>query len=109
LLSVPCILQEALLKTRTSILDLLELLMDRIYKLTASVEKMISRLLNDFNDSSDAADHEEKAIDDDEKLEWALEMLAANRQQEIYVRFIFSIRSIMTCFVESGCDFYNGL
>jgi len=87
LLSVPCILQEALIKTRTSILDLLELLMDRIYKLTAFVEKTITQLLDDSNATDRAS--EKEAIDVNEKLEWALEMLAANRQQEIYVRFIF--------------------
>jgi len=61
--------------------------MDRIYKLTAFVEKTITQLLDDSNAADRAS--EKEAIDVNEKLEWALEMLAANRQQEIYVRFIF--------------------
>ncbi|EZA52577.1 hypothetical protein X777_08060 [Ooceraea biroi] len=80
---LPSILQEALTKTRTSILELLEPLMARVYKLTAFVENAITSL-----DGSNVAYHalNEEAIDADEKLEWALEMLATNRQQEIYIR-----------------------
>jgi hypothetical protein len=74
------------MKTRTSILDLLELLIDRIYKLTAFVEKTIT--LDDLN-AADLNASGKEAIDVNEKLKWALEMLTANRQQEIYVRFIF--------------------
>ncbi|XP_011174414.1 cilia- and flagella-associated protein 206 [Solenopsis invicta] len=81
---LPSILQEALTKMRNSILELLESLMTRIYKFTAVVENAI--------DASDAACYssEEAISNAEERIEWAIEMLTASRQQEIYIRKLLS-------------------
>ncbi|XP_012543365.2 cilia- and flagella-associated protein 206 [Monomorium pharaonis] len=84
---LPSILQEALTKTRNSILELLESLMAKIYKFTAVVENAITRMSIDY--ASDAACYTSREAQED-KIEWAIEMLTASRQQEIYIRKLLS-------------------
>lgn len=80
---MPSILQEALTKTRNSVLELLEPLMAKVYKFTAVVENAITRTSIDVAD----ADSSKGATSDlEEQIEWAIEMLTATRQQEIYIR-----------------------
>ncbi|KAM0730404.1 Cilia and flagella-associated protein 206 [Formica fusca] len=72
---LPSILQEALTKTRNSVLELLEPLMAKVYKFTSIVENAIMK----------------KATPDlEEHIKWAIEMLTASRQQEIYIRKLLS-------------------
>ncbi|XP_077266992.1 cilia- and flagella-associated protein 206 [Temnothorax americanus] len=86
---LPSILQEALTKTRNSILELLEPLMAKIYKFTAVVENAITRISIDAPDAA-CSGSKEAALDADGKIEWAIEMLTASRQQEIYIRKLLS-------------------
>ncbi|XP_011702835.1 PREDICTED: UPF0704 protein C6orf165 homolog [Wasmannia auropunctata] len=86
---LPSILQEALTKTRNSILELLEPLMTKIYKFTAVVENAITRMSIDPSDAARGISTE-AASDAEEKIEWAIEMLTASRQQEIYIRKLLS-------------------
>ncbi|XP_070170518.1 cilia- and flagella-associated protein 206 [Polyergus mexicanus] len=72
---LPSILQEALTKTRNSVLELLEPLMANVYKFTSIVEKAIMKRA-----TSDLEEH----------VKWAIEMLTASRQQEIYIRKLLS-------------------
>jgi len=83
---VPSILQEALTKTRNCILELLEPLMAKIYKFTAVVENAIMRMSIDISDAA-CCSSKDATSDAEEKLEWAIEMLTASRQQEIYIRY----------------------
>ncbi|EFN63753.1 Uncharacterized protein C6orf165-like protein [Camponotus floridanus] len=84
---LPSILQEALTKTRNSVLELLEPLMAKVYKFTAVVENAITRTSIDIAD----ADSSKGATSDlEEQIEWAIEMLTATRQQEIYIRKLLS-------------------
>lgn len=87
---MPSILQEALTKTRNSILELLEPLMTKIYKLTAVVENAITCISIDASDVAHCS-LKKAASDANGKIEWAIEMLTASRQQEIYIRFFFEI------------------
>ncbi|KMQ94994.1 hypothetical protein RF55_4818 [Lasius niger] len=80
---LPSILQEALTKTRNSVLELLEPLMAKVYKFTAIVENTIT---STSIDASYACSSKETASDLEEQIEWAIEMLTASRQQEIYIR-----------------------
>lgn len=74
---VPAILQEATEKTRDSIMEHLEQLMSKIYRFTTAVERAyVAREIIPFG------------IFTEENVQWAIEMLAASRQQEIYVRFV---------------------
>ncbi|KAL6446763.1 hypothetical protein ACFW04_001295 [Cataglyphis niger] len=70
---LPSILQEALTKTRNSVLELLEPLMVKVYKFTAIVENAIKTKKTN-----------------EEHIKWAIEMLTACRQQEIYIRKLLS-------------------
>ncbi|KAF7991410.1 hypothetical protein HCN44_002972 [Aphidius gifuensis] len=79
---LPSILQEAVVKTRDSILELLEDLMKTVYRLTAAVENIVQILSFKTNYSSD------KKID--KEYTWIIEMLIAYRQQEIYTRKILA-------------------
>lgn len=73
---VPVILQEAVKKSHDSVVDLLERLMLKIYRFTAAVEKTICYWeVLPFG------------VFTVENLHWLIGMLAACRQQEIYVRF----------------------
>lgn len=72
---MPSILQEALTKTRNSVLELLEPLMAKVYKFTAVVENATTRMLINASTSNL-----------EKQIEWAIEMLTASRQQEIYIR-----------------------
>ncbi|XP_012222959.2 cilia- and flagella-associated protein 206 [Linepithema humile] len=84
---LPSILQEALTKTRNSILELLEPLMTKVYKFTAVVENAITRVSTDISDAVCCSTKEAASISDmEEKVKWAIEMLTASRQQEIYIR-----------------------
>ncbi|XP_011140290.2 LOW QUALITY PROTEIN: cilia- and flagella-associated protein 206 [Harpegnathos saltator] len=86
---LPSILQEALTKTRNSILELLEPLMGKVYKFTAAVENAVACASSTVA-SSDAACYSSRGAVAtsvaSENIEWAIEMLAASRQQEIYIR-----------------------
>ena len=84
---VPNILQEALMKTRNSILELLEPLMAKIYKFTAVVENAVTCMSIDISDVI-CCNSKETASDVEEKIEWIIEMLTACRQQEIYIRYL---------------------
>lgn len=84
---VPSILQEALMKTRNSILELLEPLMAKIYKFTAAVENAVTCMSIDVSDAA-CCSSKEAASDAEEKIEWIIEMLTASRQQEIYIRYL---------------------
>ncbi|XP_011645595.1 cilia- and flagella-associated protein 206-like [Pogonomyrmex barbatus] len=84
---LPSILQEAITKTRNSILELLEPLMAKIYKFTAIVENAITI---DSASKIVCCGSKEAESDAGEKIEWAIEMLTASRQQEIYIRKLLS-------------------
>ncbi|KYQ50231.1 hypothetical protein ALC60_10685 [Trachymyrmex zeteki] len=86
---LPSILQEALMKTRNSILELLEPLMAKIYKFTAAVENAVTCMSIDVSDAA-CCSSKEAASDAEEKIEWIIEMLTASRQQEIYIRKLLS-------------------
>ncbi|XP_076234575.1 cilia- and flagella-associated protein 206 [Calliopsis andreniformis] len=76
---LPAILQEATQKTRDSVMEYLEQLMPKIYKFTTVLERaFITRDIIPFG------------VFSKENVEWAIEMLAASRQQEIYVRKLLS-------------------
>lgn len=82
---MPGILQEALTKTRNSVLELLEPLMAKVYKFTAVVENAITHTSIDV---ADADSSKEATSDLEEQIEWAIDMLTAGRQQEIYIRYL---------------------
>lgn len=86
-MSVPSILQGAIKKTQSSIMELLEQLMQRIYKFTSAVENVVQL---DFSDEELGSSSEKKFADSitDDDLQWSIQMLAALRQQEIYIRFV---------------------
>ncbi|XP_014487436.1 PREDICTED: UPF0704 protein C6orf165 homolog [Dinoponera quadriceps] len=91
---LPSILQEALTKTRNSILELLEPLMGKVYKFTAAVENAIV-CTSSTDASADVACRSSSrraaaTLTTRENVEWAVEMLAASRQQEIYIRKLLS-------------------
>ncbi|XP_076229195.1 cilia- and flagella-associated protein 206 [Nomia melanderi] len=76
---LPVILQEAVKKSHDSVVDLLERLMLKIYRFTAAVEKTICYWeVLPFG------------VFTVENLHWLIGMLAACRQQEIYVRKVLS-------------------
>lgn len=64
--------------------------MGKVYKFTAVVENAIA-YASSTDASSDAACHSLKGAAatsaTTENVEWAIEMLATSRQQEIYIRF----------------------
>ncbi|XP_015437941.1 PREDICTED: UPF0704 protein C6orf165 homolog [Dufourea novaeangliae] len=76
---LPAILQEATKKTHDSVLDLLERLMSKIYRFTAAVEKA-----NFYWEVLPFSQFTP------ENVEWIIQMLAACRQQEIYVRKVLN-------------------
>ncbi|XP_012062355.1 PREDICTED: UPF0704 protein C6orf165 homolog [Atta cephalotes] len=82
---LPSILQEALMKTRNSILELLVLLMAKIYKFTAVVENTVTCMSIDVSDAA-CCSSKEAISNAEEKIDWIIEMLTASRQQEIYIR-----------------------
>ncbi|KAL0129841.1 hypothetical protein PUN28_001831 [Cardiocondyla obscurior] len=86
---LPSILQEALTKTRNSILQMLEPLMTKIYKFTAIVENAITCTSIDTLDATFCSS-KEIVSDMQKKIEWTIEMLTACRQQEIYIRKLLS-------------------
>lgn len=61
--------------------------MAKIYKFTAVVENAITRMSIDASDAA-CRGSKEAASDAEEKVEWAIEMLTASRQQEIYIRYL---------------------
>lgn len=72
---MPAILQKAVEKTRDCVVEFLENLMSRIYKFTALADKIIFvKELIPFD------------VYTKENVNWAIEMLSASRQQEIYIR-----------------------
>lgn len=74
---MPAILQKATKKTRDCVMEFLERLMTKIYKFTAAIEKIcLIRKLIPFG------------VYTIENVNWAIEMLTACRQQEIYVRCV---------------------
>ena len=74
---MPAILQKAIEKTRDCIVEFLENLMTRIYKFTALADKIIFiKELIPFG------------VYTKENVNWAIEMLSASRQQEIYIRYV---------------------
>ncbi|CAK9824752.1 Cilia- and flagella-associated protein 206 [Anthophora retusa] len=76
---LPAILQNAIKRTRDSIVEFLEYLMLKIYKFTTAVDKAyLVRAVVPFGAFTN------------ENINWAIEMLAACRQQEIYVRKLLS-------------------
>ncbi|XP_043265625.1 cilia- and flagella-associated protein 206-like [Colletes gigas] len=76
---LPAILQEATKRTHDSIMNYLESLMSKIYRFTAAVEKAYHyREIIPFG------------VFITSNIQWATEMLATCRQQEIYVRKLLS-------------------
>lgn len=74
---VPAILQEATKRTRDSVMEYLERLMLKIYKFTTALDRaLITWDIIPFG------------IFSKENVKWAIEMLAASRQQEVYVRLL---------------------
>jgi hypothetical protein len=71
---VPSILQAGVNRTHSSIIQLLEMLMEKVYEFTAATEAVI------YNQVDFESDLEFKDI------LWSIEMLLASRQLEIYVR-----------------------
>ncbi|XP_053975332.1 cilia- and flagella-associated protein 206-like [Hylaeus volcanicus] len=76
---LPTILQEATKRSHDSIMEFLERLMSKIYRFTAVVEKghLYWEILPFGSFTT-------------ENVQWAIEMLAACRQQEIYIRKLLS-------------------
>lgn len=62
--------------------------MAKIYKFTAVVENAITCRDHVLIDASDAVgcSSKETTSDEEKNIEWAIEMLTASRQQEIYIR-----------------------
>ncbi|XP_051164030.1 cilia- and flagella-associated protein 206-like [Leptopilina boulardi] len=86
---LPSILQEAIKKTQLSIMELLEQLMQRIYKFTSAIENNIQIELSD--DEEICSDNDNKKLTNsftNDDIQWSIQMLAALRQQEIYIRKI---------------------
>ncbi|XP_024936316.1 cilia- and flagella-associated protein 206 isoform X2 [Cephus cinctus] len=83
---LPSILQRAVTKTQASILDVLEALMKMVYKLTAAVDNALMIRPDDEDDVSSVINKESPGDVTEEDVQFAIEMLAAVRQQEIYVR-----------------------
>ncbi|XP_012281391.1 cilia- and flagella-associated protein 206 [Orussus abietinus] len=81
---LPSILQQAVSRTRNSILELLEKLMKKVYKFTAAVENTMSIPPDDDDDEVCRPKFPSRVCQED--VDWAIEMLAASRQQEIYIR-----------------------
>lgn len=76
-------MQDTLTNINASILEFLQPLMARVYKLTSYVENAIVHL--HILGHPDAPKEE---ADVDETFLWALQMLTTHRQHEIYIRFI---------------------
>ncbi|XP_043485126.1 cilia- and flagella-associated protein 206-like isoform X2 [Leptopilina heterotoma] len=85
---LPSILQEAVKKTQSSIMELLEQLMQRIYKFTSAVENVLHLELSDYEKFSSGSDKKFTNSITDSDIQWSIQMLASLRQQEIYVRKI---------------------
>lgn len=87
---MPSILQEAIGRTRASILELLERLMHTVYKLTAAVEKALMNVFvtGQENNSFESETLADASIEFDREgnVKWFIEMLTACRQKEIYIR-----------------------
>ncbi|XP_043271050.1 cilia- and flagella-associated protein 206 isoform X2 [Venturia canescens] len=88
---LPAILQESVGKSRDSVLELLEDLMKTVYRLTSAVEKIINVKTEENNGTQDYGESEEdrkypQDATSDEDFSWAVELLGACRQQEIYIR-----------------------
>ncbi|XP_014605288.1 PREDICTED: UPF0704 protein C6orf165 homolog [Polistes canadensis] len=80
-LIVPSILQDSVKKTYDNILELLERLMTKVYEFTDVIEKIISSIvINEDDDICYSKDN----------FKWAIEILTASRQQEIYIRKLLS-------------------
>ncbi|XP_063980157.1 cilia- and flagella-associated protein 206-like isoform X2 [Diachasmimorpha longicaudata] len=77
---LPQILQDAVEKSHQSILDFLQNIMRKVYQFTAGIETMVFTLSSSPKspsfDNNDPTDH----------AHWAIEMLTAYRQQEIFIR-----------------------
>ncbi|XP_033220083.1 cilia- and flagella-associated protein 206-like isoform X2 [Belonocnema kinseyi] len=97
---LPSILQDAIKKTHSSIVELLEQLMQKVYKFTTAVETVLP---DDFSDEGFCCCDDKKlpnfVIEDD--VQWCIEMLTAFRQKEIYIRKILS--DIESCETELKC------
>lgn len=77
-------------KSRDAVLELLEDLMKTVYRLTSAVERMINETIeNNENDDYEKRGNEQnnpQRESFDEDFSWAVELLGACRQQEIYIR-----------------------
>ncbi|KAK2583789.1 hypothetical protein KPH14_009690 [Odynerus spinipes] len=105
---LPSILQDAVKKTYDSILELLEQLMGKIYEFTAIVENVISSVCDSEDDDIYCFPKNDFVLPDNimkENYRWAIEVLTATRQQEIYIRKLLSdvehsgnvIRNLLDC------------
>ncbi|XP_011496909.1 PREDICTED: UPF0704 protein C6orf165 homolog [Ceratosolen solmsi marchali] len=86
---LPSILQAGVNRTHSSIIQLLEMLMGKVYKFTAAIE---------------AAIHNRVEFENDLELKdimWSIEMLLASRQLEIYVRKLLA--DLQLCNEEIRC------
>lgn len=79
---MPGILQDAVGKSREAVLELLEELMKTVYRLTGAVERIIE---DNADESEEGKKWSVKAASEDDFV-WAVELLTACRQQEIYIR-----------------------
>lgn len=85
-------------------MELLEPLMAKVYKFTAVVENAITCATDIPNIVRDIP--KGIASDLEEKIEWAIEMLTASRQQEIYIRFPFKL-PIVSFGMRLACEISN--
>ena len=75
--AVPGILQTGLCRTRSLIIELLQSIMQNVYKFTAAAEAAIQN--NFYTDCADGPRFHD--------VLWVIQMLVATRQQEIYIRY----------------------
>nr|XP_046475202.1 cilia- and flagella-associated protein 206-like [Neodiprion pinetum] len=84
---LPSVLQEAIAKTQSSTMHVLEKIMNKVYNFTAAIDRTICASLEreDVCSNDPNPPHWPPEITSDH-VEWAVQMLAAGRQQEVYIR-----------------------
>ena len=102
--AVPNILQDAIKKSQFSIMELLEQLMQKVYKFTAAVENVLP---DDFSDENLCCCEDKKLPDfvTEDDVHWGIEMLTAFRQKEIYIRLRIFIVLAEICFQNTKKSF----
>ncbi|XP_048506844.1 cilia- and flagella-associated protein 206 isoform X2 [Athalia rosae] len=96
------VLQEAVAKTQSSTMHVLETIMNKVYNFTTAVDRVImSSYIGEEEVCSDNTKHCTVSELSSQQVKWAVEMLAAGRQQEIYIRKIMDDIERCECNVKS--------